>query len=51
MLKKIEVKGHMELANKVTEYKKNGYGVTYKLDGKEYVLRKGIRQIVKITRV
>ena len=49
-MKNVKVKCYSALANEVTKYQKLGYDITYKVDGKEYVLRKGIRQVVKITK-
>ena len=50
MYKQIKTKCYSAMANEVNKYKKQGYGITYKVDGKEYVLRKGIRQVVRITK-
>ena len=49
-MKNITVRSYMSLANKINEYKRLGYQITYELSGKEYVFRKGIRQVVRITK-
>ena len=50
MYKKIKTKCYSAMANEVNKYKRLGYDVTYKEDGKKYVLRKGIHQVVQITK-
>lgn len=49
-MKTIKVNNYSALMKEVIKYKRLGYSVTYEVSGKQYVFRKGIRQIVQIVK-